>query len=638
MGSSGVRFLGIIVRWLPARAALAFGDFLGGCAYRFSRRRRQTAYVNLRAALGKEKSPEELARLARMVFLNLGRNFVEVLRIPLLDEQRLRNLVTVEGLEPVEEARRRGEGIVFLTAHFGNWELASLTMAVRGWRMAVLVREQRYTRLNQLLERGRRRWGVRVLNKGADLRDLVRVLKEGETLGALLDQSGGKNSPFVDFFGRPASTPEGTIALAWKRKARIFPVFIVRQADGTHRLCFEPALKMPETEDREAAVHDYLQSFAAVLESYVRRFPDQWLWPHKRWKATPVRKILILTDGKTGHLRQAQAVARELDRVLREKGLYSETEELKPEFRGGWCRMPMLPGAKTGWGRLGFLKLALTPDSYRRIGGAFGDFVISCGSAVAPLAVVLARENSARAVAVMKPGISIRYFDLVIAPRHDGLRPGPQVVVTDGAPNLVTGESMATAGEKLKTEIGREDGIRVGVLLGGDNRDYRFGPELAGKVAEELLRAAEELGAGLLVTTSRRTPPETEKVLREKLGRFPRRHRLIIAREGGPEDAVPGIMGLSRVVVVTGESISMISEAAASGKPVVVFPLEEKPGSFLRRGKHRRLVADFVRAGYVTTAPADGLAGAVIRAAGEKTAPKRLNDNALIAEGLARLV
>jgi KDO2-lipid IV(A) lauroyltransferase len=271
---------------MPLKLALGFGSGLGKLGYLLRPERNRLAYENLKLAFKKENK-KVFTAIIRGVYSNLGRNMIEVLRFPLLNSNNIGQYVDVRGVEHMNDALNKGKGVIMLTAHFGNWELASLTAALMGYPMKVLAREQKFERLNKLLNSYRQLKGCEVIPKGMAIREIVRHLKQNGIIGMLSDQDGGRRGVFVDFFGRHASTPAGAIEFALRTGCLVLPGFIIREEKGKHRINIEPPLNINGYAGKEEAVREGLQNFASILESYVRRYPDQWLWLHNRWKTRP---------------------------------------------------------------------------------------------------------------------------------------------------------------------------------------------------------------------------------------------------------------------------------------------------------------------------------------------------------------
>jgi mitochondrial fission protein ELM1 len=263
------------------------------------------------------------------------------------------------------------------------------------------------------------------------------------------------------------------------------------------------------------------------------------------------------------------------------------------------------------------------------------DGIVSCGSSVAPLNRLLAWENRSKSVVVMDPVLPpARAFDLAIVPRHD--RPqGRNVFVTEGALHRIDPEVLEQAGRRLRERIGSSSKHKLGLLIGGDTDGYTLTPSLMKEVVEQMNRAAAFLGAELLVTTSRRTPAAVEKLLQETWEKDPRCRLLVIANQSNPEGTVQGILGLSSCVVVTGESISMVSEAASSGRYVFVF-FPDRQGK--RSTKIERTVQSLAREGYVTLCSPQTLSDRML-AVWERQPPlKVLKESARLKAALGQLL
>ena len=201
------------------------------------------------------------------------------------------------------------------------------------------------------------------------------------------------------------------------------------------------------------------------------------------------------------------------------------------------------------------------------------DIVIACGKRTAVPALIIrkiARAKGRRCLAVyaQTPPVAPRHFDLVAAPAHDGLR-GPNVVVTRAAPHRVTPDRLTAAADRFRAELEALPRPRVAVLIGGSNRRYRLTPSIAGDLGAALRKLAEEAGAGLMITTSRRTGAENEKALRDALGGVAAQFW-----DGAGDNPYFAYLAWADHIVVTGDSVSMASEAAATGKPVHVVALE----------------------------------------------------------------
>ncbi len=633
-----VRLLNLIFGLIPISASLWLGRMAGRLVFVFNKKRRLIAYANLRAAFAGERSPGELRGILKRVYQNIAQTFVEILNLTKVSPRYVERYVEIVNFERVVNASKKERGIILLTAHFGDWELSSLVGATVGFPMTVLAREQKMKRLNELLNRLRESKGCRVVRKGLSTKLILRALYNKETVGILADQDAGRNGVFVDFFGRPTSTAPGAFEFSKRTGAAILPNFIARIKGPYHRLFVEEHIDA--SSDTKSAVQRYMK----VLETYVRRYPDQWLWLHKRWKSTPLRRVLVLSDGKAGHLNQALAVAKEIRKArCSSQGARSEDTEIAVvdiKYRNGFSRaLLLLCASLANWrwhGRTGCLKVCLKPDSYNSLIRLYADFVVSCGMGAAPVNILASIENNAKNIVVMKPGnISLGKFKLAIVPRHDNVREGGNVVITDIAPNLIDQDKMKGDGERLKGKLALTKNRVIGLLAGGDNPDYALTEEIINKVIDEVSKAADELDAEILATTSRRTPKHAERILKERLSNNPRCKLLVIANENNIEEAASGILYLSSIVLVSAESISMVSEAVSSGRGVVAFGLEKRRQTVT---KHDRAIENLVSKGYVRVVGPSGIAQALAGSMSRPEGPRGPRDMELVYEAVRRLI
>lgn len=638
-----VRGLNIIFHFSPIRVNLWLGSRLGGIAFFVNKKRRLVAYANLKSAFAKEKSPGELRSITKKVYINLVQTFAEILSLTKVNKKYVNKYVEVVNMERIENAGKSGRGTILLTAHFGNWELSSMVSAMKGFPISVLAREQKMKRLNELLNALRESKGCKVVRKGVSTKNILRELHINSMVGILSDQDAGKNGAFVNFFGRPTSAHIGPFEIARHTDSIILPNFIVRTNGAFHKLYLEEYIEMRGANTDED-LKKGLEKYMSLLETYIRRYPDQWLWLHKRWKSTPKRTILVLNDGKAGHLNQSLAIARQIQRVRAMQGYTIEDTNViiaDVGYKNKFYRiLLLLCSVFASWrchGCMGCMKLCLKKGSYENLISTYADFVLSCGSSLAPINVYMSKENNAKNVAVMRPNIpfGVRKFNFIIAPRHDNMPERKNIITTTLAPNLVDVETLRSAGDLLKNNIGLEKSKVVGLLIGGDNPEFALPADLLRKVIDETLKFCGSNGADLLVTTSRRTNKEQEAILKEMLKNNPRCKLLVIANENNPEGVLAGILGLSNILIVSGESISMVSEAISSGKKVVVFELDKKKSCVT---KHERALAGLAADGYVIIAKADRLSEAMNRVLNEKASPKKLDDTNKIYEAMKALI
>ncbi len=572
---NAIRIARFVVRVLPVDVSMALARVIGRAVFWTSKRRR-IAYKNLRMAFASEKSPRELKRIACASMENLAMSGIDLLRIPEMMREDVEKNFRIEGREIFEPYFERKQGIIFLTGHFGSWELLNIAGSLLGYPMVALARIQKHPRSDAYLNQLRTSKGSQVIHKGMPVREILRALRRGQIVGILSDQDGGKNGSFVRFFNRYSSTPAGAATFALHTDAVIFPIFIFREKNHCHRIELEGPLQWPDSslEPREAE-RFILQQFAEALEKQIRRAPEQWLWAHRRWKSSPDKNVLILSDGKAGHLNQSLAVVEAIRQERTEAGLpldslHIQIVELhfKNDFNRVFSRVfsfifRLLP--------LFVLKACLTDEAYRQIIACYADIVISCGSSLTDVNLWAKRENSAKSVVIMKPYSFLRHFDAVLVPHHDRFSSAPNVFMTDGALSPLTSVMLEKEGEVLRRELFLDGCPKIGLLVGGDTEMLKLDKQIFEGILSGLKNFGKETGSSILITTSRRTPAWADSLLKQTFDDPKRCPLLLIANEANRSGVVGGILGLSDVVLVSGESVSMVSEAVASGKRVAVF-------------------------------------------------------------------
>lgn len=283
----GIQAVGILIVFLPfSLIPAAAGDILGVMLYRLWPSRRRIAIDNLmRSALFKElsseRSPEEIIRES---FKNLGRSFVEVVKIYYGRGRRVVDKTVIKGMENLEKAIAKGKGVMFITGHCGNWELLAIASSFRGVPLSVVARPLNNPYLNRILEMARARFGNRIVYKKGALKDMVSVLKSNGCVGILMDQAVLPGEGYIiDFLGRAAWTTKVPALIARKTGASVVPAFIRRVGRG-HEITIYPEVDLSSDSDREDAVRADTRKFSRFIETYIRENPSQWLWLHRRWK------------------------------------------------------------------------------------------------------------------------------------------------------------------------------------------------------------------------------------------------------------------------------------------------------------------------------------------------------------------
>lgn len=279
-----LKIMGILPRPLARGFAIAISQLV----YLLHFRLRQVGMRNLAMAYP-EKTLAERRQILRGVFTSLGRQLAELCQFPRYTAQNVDDVVMYDGLEHFQEAYSRGKGVLFLTAHFGGWELSAFAHSLHGHWLHVVMRPMDNPYLDRLLQSYRTMHGNKVVPKDDFVRGLLAAMKAGETVGILMDTNmTPPQGVFVDFFGIPACTASGLARIALRTNSAVVPGFTIwDKIPGKYRLRFDPEVELIRTGDLEADIVANTQKFTKVIEEYVRRYPDQWLWVHRRWKTRP---------------------------------------------------------------------------------------------------------------------------------------------------------------------------------------------------------------------------------------------------------------------------------------------------------------------------------------------------------------
>jgi KDO2-lipid IV(A) lauroyltransferase len=278
---------------LSALGAVSFGSarkvgrWLGGLGYSPFGVRRNVVQRQIAAAFP-DASAREVDALVREAYQHFGEVLVETALLPKLGRQGILDLFRdAEGFEPIEEAYAAGKGIILITGHFGNWELAGAYVAARGIPIEVIVRRMNNPLFDSYITRTRAGAGMIVVHDHDAVRRTPRAFRAGHAVAFVADQGVlGLASTFVPFFGRPAKTPRGPAVFAMRFRLPTFFVAAVREPDGRYR-CVATPVEIPDTGDREADVDTVVARYTSILESWVRRYPGQYFWHHRRWKRQP---------------------------------------------------------------------------------------------------------------------------------------------------------------------------------------------------------------------------------------------------------------------------------------------------------------------------------------------------------------
>jgi Kdo2-lipid IVA lauroyltransferase/acyltransferase len=277
-----------LLRALPRSAARAVAVALTRLGYVFLPKLRKTTEFNLRLAFP-EHSDLERRAAAHGMLRNLAWMAVEFARLPRYTAANIADFVVLDGQENFLAGKQRGNGVLYLTGHIGAWEISSFAHALYGFPLHYMARPIDNPRIDALVNLYRGRSGNRPIFKNESARAVLKLLKEQRTVGILADQNTmPQEGVFVDFFGTQACTSTGIARVALHTDAAVVPGYAVWDAQlGKYRLRFEPPVDLIRTGDLEHDVRENTARFTKILEDVIRRYPDQWVWLHARWKTRP---------------------------------------------------------------------------------------------------------------------------------------------------------------------------------------------------------------------------------------------------------------------------------------------------------------------------------------------------------------
>jgi len=273
---------------LPRPLARAAGAALGWLVYVALGRLRRVGRRNLEMAFP-EKNDTQRGDILRGVYRSLGWQLAEFCRMQRYSLEKAGKFIRYEGLENYLSARAKGKGVFVLTGHLGAWELSSFYHSLAGYPMSMVIRRLDNPLVDAFVNRIRSLHGNRVIHKDDFARGLLTAMQQGETVGILMDTNmTPPQGIFVPFFGVPACTASGLARVALRSEAAVLPGFLVwERTEQRYVLHFGPELELIRSGNAAENIVANTALFTATIENYVRRYPDQWLWVHRRWKTRP---------------------------------------------------------------------------------------------------------------------------------------------------------------------------------------------------------------------------------------------------------------------------------------------------------------------------------------------------------------
>ncbi|MCA9412256.1 MAG: lysophospholipid acyltransferase family protein [Candidatus Omnitrophica bacterium] len=271
------------IQRIPLRALRRIGRWGGLATYHLSGSRRRVALENLDLAYGDSLTPEEKIQIAKESFVNLVTTGLEFCYSPAI-KRPIDELVHVENPEVFFEAHKKGKGIIVLVPHMGNWEVCGRWYGEKGIVQHAVVRQQKQAWVNRMVSKIRKTNGIIEIDKRNAIRKVLAALHKGEMVSMLIDQHAQKESVSVEFFGQPAMTHASVARLALRTGCEVIVCSGFRYPDGSFGGVFSDPIETVSTGDRERDILENTQRYVSVIEEYVRKNPQDWMWMHRRWK------------------------------------------------------------------------------------------------------------------------------------------------------------------------------------------------------------------------------------------------------------------------------------------------------------------------------------------------------------------
>ncbi len=530
---------------LPEPFLLGLARLAGFILYGIGRRRR-LAFKNIKSAFP-AKSAGEICSIVRRNFYLFALSFIESLIIP-----RTFPYVSLRGSE-----RLGKDGGILVSIHAGSWEVSNCFLAQR-FRYAIMAESQSNTNLDRVLNEMRKHQHLRVC---FSLRELLRAVADNFFIGMTIDHGLEEDALPVPFFGHLVPTPRGAVYLARKFNKKIYPCYSYRQS----RFSFVIEIGEPITAGGRTD-EELLCLLNKLYEGYLLRNPWEYHWCYKRLKYKRNRDVIILSDAKTGHLKQSKALVS----FLKESAYQIRVQEITVNYKHRILRaiadvfafLSSRHNLTAGY----MLSLILDRASAVAVLGCSADVVISTGSQIAPINKLLASFLGAKSAIILRANVPLRQFDLVVIPEHDRVF-ADNVVAIKGA--LFYPERFSEKAQACRSFFKLSQERKIAVFIGGPVQEPEEFTENLKAFLTRVRAYAQKEKYKLIISTSRRTPSDAADFICAFFKDFANAEAIVIANRTNYEFVFDGFTACADIIFVSSESISMVSEAASSGKPCV---------------------------------------------------------------------
>lgn len=602
-----------ILRVFP-RPLLSFtGRLIGLGIFSFSGNKRAHALKNIKL-LFPNAGYSRVKEIARESFKRFGMSVMESL---LLDNKRgIYGSVTIEGKEYFDSVSF-DKGI-FLGIHMGSWEVVN-SFAAENMPFFIVARRQREKGLDRYLNRQRRKAGIGIVYED-DLKGLVDNLKAGKVLGIVFDHGTRNSNLYSDFLGKVIPVPSGALRIALKFRKKIYPVCSFRKGWGENCTKCYPPIEVESKEDFEKAS----KSLNSCFEECLKEHPYDYLWWYKRFKRSKSLNILVLSDNKTGHLKQSLS----LSALIKEKRPHSSVDVVSLSLSAVQRAVLDTCNIFSSHRCLGCffcLRFILGKDFERVF--KYADIVISSGSSLASLNRILSYGLDAKSFIVQRGNAGIKKHDLAVIPWHDNAPLSRNIVRIHGSLSFPDTERQKIEAGKLRRMVKDfNDSLpKIGIFIGGPLGRVKN----ESLVSDKLSALKGELSGNswqVFLSTSRRTPPFAEEFIERE---FNDAGLLVIANKQNYPFVSGGMISLCDVLLVSSDSVSMVSESS-SVKPALIFNLFDTQIS----RKHTAFVEGLEKAGYAKFADIKDLGRYISDILDKKLLLKKLDNRKVVERAL----
>lgn len=285
------QLVGLTARIIPLWLAHFLGDAVGDLFFYLIRIRKKVAFDNLKHAFGDKKSNRELKKILHHNYRHFGRVLMEFARLPLFKRENILETIPIKNLHHLTELLHQDRGLLIFSGHFGNWEYLAAALANVGPPLHCVFKEQKNLAVDHVIKEVRMNLGLVPFKvKGGAAKGVLSAIKEKGMALIVMDQDAGRNGEFIEFLGRPASTNRGPALIAIKHHVPVVMAFGVRERDGKIKVHLEKFPDIDRFAKDENGVTQFIMAYNRILEKYIRQYPEQWFWMHRRWK-TQLRKL-----------------------------------------------------------------------------------------------------------------------------------------------------------------------------------------------------------------------------------------------------------------------------------------------------------------------------------------------------------